>query len=266
MSLQMWNISWSKTNKCSIYCTYVCIVMLIICIPLSSTYMENQMALGWQALGGDADIKSSTHYQTDRVHVWTSLALGSNNCILDVSKHGILSALWWDWAVTLPGERYGLDLPWLAKALGLFAPWANCVYYHTFLGSVQYTAVKQAGCLSKPLFPGVKSCHLRMCHFCLSALSHLLAHFAWAGEICATCHCLPGLAVGLMEHILGEGDDKWQGLYIILRGKKGRWPLINTIFTHWAEKRQGWFYFWKCTLYLSHATVNKQKTEKINFT
>lgn len=47
-----------------------------------------------------------------------------------------------------------------------------------------------------------------MCHFCLSALSHLLAHFAWAGEICATCHCLPGLAVGLMEHILGEGDDK----------------------------------------------------------
>lgn len=51
--------------------------------------------------------------------------------------------------------------------------------------------MKQAGHLSKPLFPGEKSCHLCMCHFCLAALSHLLAHFARAGEICATCHCLP---------------------------------------------------------------------------
>lgn len=124
-----------------------------------------------------------------------------------------------------------LDLPWLVKALGLFMPWANCVYYHTFLVSVQPKAVKQAGRLSKPLFPGVKSCHLHMCHFCLAALSHLLAHFAWAGEICATCHCSPALAVGLMEHVLREGDGKWQGLYIIVHGKKGgRWPLINTIF------------------------------------
>lgn len=47
-----------------------------------------------------------------------------------------------------------------------------------------------------------------MCHFRLAAVSHLLARFAWAGEICATCHRLPGLAVGLMEHILREGDDK----------------------------------------------------------
>lgn len=60
-----------------------------------------------------------------------------------------------------------------------------------------------------------------MCHFCLSALSHLLAHFAWTGEICATCHCLPVLAVGLMEHIPREGDGNRQGLYIILRGKRG---------------------------------------------
>lgn len=30
---------------------------------------------------------------TERVHVWTSTALGSNNCILAVSKHGILPVL-----------------------------------------------------------------------------------------------------------------------------------------------------------------------------
>lgn len=60
-----------------------------------------------------------------------------------------------------------------------------------FFGLCLSAAVKQAGHLSKPLFPGEKSCHLCMCHFCLAALSHLLAHFARAGEICATCHCLP---------------------------------------------------------------------------
>lgn len=72
----------------------------------------------------------------------------------------------------------------------------------------------------------------------------------------------PVWAAGLMEHVLGEGDGNWQGLYIILRWKKGQWPLINTIFTHRAEKRQGWFYFGNFALYLSHATVNKQKTEE----
>lgn len=36
---------------------------------------------------------STTRSLTERVHVWTSLALGSNNCILDVSKEGILPVL-----------------------------------------------------------------------------------------------------------------------------------------------------------------------------
>lgn len=127
---------------------------------------------------------------TERVRVWTSGALGSNNCILDVTTKHSWSIL--SWAITLLGERKIWDVPWPAKAPGLFAPWANCVFYHTlFFGSLpQSAAVKQAGHLSKPLFPGEESCHLCMCHFCLAALSHLLAHFAWAGEICATCHCL----------------------------------------------------------------------------
>lgn len=118
-----------------------------------------------------------------------------------------------------------------------FAPWANCVYYHTFfLVSVPSLAVKQAGRLSKPLFPGVKSCHLRMCHFCLSALSHLLAHFAWAGEICATCHCLPGLGCGDWWNTFSEKvmvSDRVFTSFCV--EKRGRWPLINTIFTHRAE-------------------------------
>lgn len=44
--------------------------------------------------GGDVEIKCSApatiRSLTERVHVWTSMALGSNNCILDVSKDGIL--------------------------------------------------------------------------------------------------------------------------------------------------------------------------------
>lgn len=52
--------------------------------------MENQH--GWESSGGDVEIKcgapTTIHSLTDRVHVWTSIALGSNNCILDVSKHG----------------------------------------------------------------------------------------------------------------------------------------------------------------------------------
>lgn len=58
---------------------------------------------------GDVEIICSApttiHSLTDRVHVWTSTALGSNNCILDVSKHGIFPVLRGDWAITLPGER-----------------------------------------------------------------------------------------------------------------------------------------------------------------
>jgi len=55
------------------------------------------MELGWKPPGGDVDINSTApttmYHLTDKVHVWTSTALGSNNCILDVSKQGILSAL-----------------------------------------------------------------------------------------------------------------------------------------------------------------------------
>lgn len=149
------------------------------------------------------------------------------------------------------------------KALGVFAPWANCVYYHTFLVSVQSTAVKQAGRLSKPLFPGVKSCHLHMCHFCPSALSHLLAHFAWVDEICGICHCLPVWPWGLMEHVLGEGDSNWQGLYIILR-EKGPMTINQYYFHALRRKRQGWFYFRKSALYLAHATINKLNTQRVH--
>lgn len=49
------------------------------------------------ATGGGVEIKrsapTSVRSLTERVHVWTSMALGSNNCILDVSKDGILPVL-----------------------------------------------------------------------------------------------------------------------------------------------------------------------------
>lgn len=72
-----------------------------------------------------------------------------------------------------------------------------------------------------------------------------------------------------MEHVLGEGDGHWQGLYIILRGREeGQWPLINTIFTRRAEKdgADSISETLPFTASLSHATVNKRKTEReINF-
>lgn len=85
------------------------------------------------------------------------------------------------------------------------------------------------------------------------------------------CHLPPlaRVAVGLMEHVLGEGDGHWQGLYIILRGREeGQWPLINTIFTRRAEKdgADSISETLPFTASLSHATVNKRKTEReINF-
>lgn len=109
------------------------------------------------------------------------------------------------------------------------------------------------------------ACHLRMCHFfCLPALSHLLAHFAWAGEICATCQWLPVWPWDWWNTF-------WEKVMLTDRvftsfcvGKKGQWPLINTIFTHWAEKDKADSISENIALYRSPATVNKLKTEKIN--
>lgn len=122
-------------------------------------------------------------------------------------------------------------MPRPATAPGLFAPWANCVFYHTLSWSLsECAAVKQAGHLSKPLFPGEKSCHLCMCHFCLAALSHLLAHFARAGEICATCHCLPVWQWdwwNILSALTMVTDRVFTSSCV---GKRGRRPQINTIF------------------------------------
>lgn len=149
------------------------------------------------------------------------------------------------------------------KASGLLAPWANCVYYHTLLVSVQSTAAKQAGHLSKPLFPGVKSCHLPMCHFCLSALSHLLAHFARAGEICATCHCLPVWQWDWWDTFSEKVMVTDRVFTSFCVEKKKEAVTINQYYFHApSRKRRGWFYFRNFALYLSHATVNKQETRE----
>lgn len=253
----------------------MCDATVIICI-LSGVIHENQMGWGMMVMWKlSATLPQLSPSLTDRMHVWTSTALGSNNCILDVSKHGIPAALCRGEPSRSPVKGRLSDVPRLVKAPGLFAPWANCVYYHTFLVSVQSTAAKQAGRPSKPLFPGVKSCHLRMCHFCLPALSHLLAHFAWAGEICATCHCLPvwpwdwwntfSEKVMVTDRVFTsfceDGKEKKRGG----KKKEEQCPLINTIFTHWAEKDRADSIFRNLDFYLSHATVNKQKTEKNQF-
>ena len=152
------------------------------------------------------------------------------------------------------------------KALGLFVPWANCVYYHTFLVSVQSTAAKQAGRLSKPLFPGVKSCHLRMCHFRLSALSHLLAHFAWAGEICATCHCLP---VWLWDwwNTFSEKVMVTDRVFTSFCMEKGAMTINQYYFHALSRKRQGWFYLiLMCPLPPScYSTQTENRENSISF-
>lgn len=133
---------------------------------------------------------------TESVRAWTSRALGSNNCILDVSKQSSLRACRVEPSHFSVKGRFEACLG--PRKPRVFLHHELIVYFITFLGGggsgvslSQSAAVKQAGHLSKPLFPGEKSCHLCTCHFCLAALSHLLAHFARAGEICATCHCLP---------------------------------------------------------------------------
>lgn len=77
-------------------------------------------------------------------------------------------------------------------APGLFAPWANCVYYHTFFGLCPVRSGETSRTPIKSIIPRCeKLSPSYVSLFCLSASSHLLAHFARAGEICATCHRLP---------------------------------------------------------------------------
>lgn len=47
--------------------------------------------------------------------------------------------------------------------------------------------------------------------------------------------------------------------------EKGAMTINQYYFHAVSRKRQGWFYFRKFALYLCHATVNKQKTEKNQF-
>lgn len=122
---------------------------------------------------------TTVHFLSEPMHVWTSRALESNNCSPDVSKHGVHLAL-------CHAESSHLMVKGRFKTCsGLWRPWdflhhelIVCFIPHFFWFPSQPTAVKQAGHLSKSLFPGEKICHLCMCHFCLAALSHLLAHFA----------------------------------------------------------------------------------------
>lgn len=176
--------------------------------------------------------------RTERVRVWTSGALGSNNCILDVSKQSTLGACWVEPSHFLVKGRFEM-------CLGLRRPWVFLhheliVYFitHFFWSLSQSAAVKQAGHLSKPLFPGEKSCHLCMCHFCLAALSHLLAHFAQAGEICATCHCLPVWQRDWWN-ILSVMTTATDGVFTSLCGEKEDNGHESILFSPTDQERMG---------------------------
>lgn len=69
----------------------------------------------------------------------------------------------------------------------------------------------------------------------VSALSHLLAHFAWAGEICATCHCSPARPWDWWNTFWEEVTAADRVFTSFCVEETGRWPLINTVFTHRAE-------------------------------
>lgn len=117
-------------------------------------------------------------------------------------------------------ESQSLDLSWLVRALVLFAPWANCVYYCTFFGLLSAPQQWNKQDAYQNHYSQVWKAVTFICvTFRPPALSHLLAHFGWVGEICGDCRCLPAWPLGLMEHVLWEGDSNWQGLYIILREK-----------------------------------------------
>lgn len=49
----------------------------------------------------------------------------------------------------------------------------------------------------------------------------------------------PAPAPRLMEHVLGEGDGKWQGLYIILRWKNGAMTINQYRFHALSRKKTG---------------------------
>lgn len=137
--------------------------------------------------------------------------------------------------------------PGLWRPQVFFAPWANCVYYHTlffffFWCRHQSAAATTSRTPIKTIIPRCEKLsppHVSLLSLRLVPLTGPFCPGRWNMR---HLPLLARLAAGLMGQVLGEGDGNWQGLYIILLGKNRvemggvQWPLINTIFTHWAEK------------------------------
>lgn len=192
---------------------------------------------GGQWWCGNRNGPTTVHFLTEPMHVWTSRALESNNCSLDVSKHGVLLAL-------CRAESPHLMVKGRFKTCsGLWRPWdflhhELIVYFipHFFLVSISTHISETSRTPIKTIIPRWEN----LSPLYVSLLSRCLTPFT--GPFCLgrwnMCH-LPlfaRLAVGLVEHVLRDSDSNWRGLYIIWCRKRGWWPLINTIFTHWAEK------------------------------
>lgn len=172
--------------------------------------------------------------RTKRVRVWTSGALESNNCIVNVSKQSTLRACWVE-------PSHFLVKGISEMCLGLQKP---RVFVHHEL--IVYFILHFFGlCLSlqqwnkqdtyQTHYTQVRKAVTSMCHFCLAAFSHLLAHFGWAGEICATCHCLPVWQRNWWN-ILSAMTMATDGFFASLFREKGQWPWLNSIFTHRSGK------------------------------
>ena len=188
-----------------------------------------------------------------------------------MSKHGVLPVLWPSWSRhASPMWKVEFRCALACEGPRVFLHHELIVYIIThFLVSVRSTAAKQAGRPSNPLFPGVKSCHLRTCHFlslCLVPLTGPFCLGRWN-----MCH-LPPLARVAVWIDGTRSRGRWWSLTGSLHHsawkREGRWPLINTIFTRRAEKDRADSISETLpfTVSLSHATVNNRKTERgINF-
>lgn len=142
-------------------------------------------------------------------------------------------------------------MPWLARGPRVFLHHELIVYIIThFLVSVRSAAAKQAGRPSNPLFPGVKSCHLRTCHFFVS----LPCPTYWPILPGQVKYVPPATACPRGRRIDGtRSRGRWWSLTGSLHHsawkRRGAMTINQYYFHASSRKRRGWFYFRNLALY-----------------
>lgn len=185
--------------------------------------IEGETATAWK-------LNVRLHWKS--VCVWTSGALGSNNCILDVSKQSALRAYWVEPSRFLVKGRFEMCLG--LRKPRVFLHHELIVYFitHTFFfffvsvsvcsGETSRTPIKTI----IPRWEKLSPLYVSLLSRCLVPLTGPFCPGRWN-----MCHLplLARLAAELMEHSPCNDISNGWGLYIIAGREREQWPWITIL-------------------------------------